>query len=346
VSCRSDGGDGQEVVAGDVHQANGMPRHQRLDFTGAIHQVRVRGRNGSQIFFDGHTFRCFPQAPRQYAPHVSRFELLLADACAECGTILHAYCLEPNSGLLVLQTAGASLHAFMQRLCSRYSRYLRAGGFVEGRGVFGARYDSKVVAPEYLPHVVRRAHRSPISAGLCRRRLDYPFSSERAYVGEFAQIPITTVALGTELEVKGHHGLRGYREFMDQDETPYVANLLSRGSPLDSRIVGDKVFVQRARYMSAHPAALPTLEQLIGGVAQLINVMPSDIYSATHVGVLGRALVAWYGLRSGTATLAEMGRWFSVTGATLGQAIQHHRSATPDLFNRAILPGLEISADG
>src|SRR5712672_425646 len=305
-----------------------MPRLERLEFKDAIHYAQVRGRTGADIFFDPHTLRRFPQAARQYAPHVQRLELLLAAACTECGTILHGYCFEPNSGILVLQTAGASLQAFMQRLSNRYSRYLHAGGFVEGRGVFGARYDSKVVAPEYLPHVVRRAHRSPILAGLCRRRLDYPFSSERAYIGESAQIPITTADLKTQLDVKGHHGLRGYREFMDQDETPYVANLLSEGSPLDSRIVGDKVFVQKARYMSAHPAALPTQEQLIGGVARLINVMPTDIYSATHVGVLGRALVAWYGLRSGAATLAEMGRWFSVTGATLGQAIRHNSRAT------------------
>jgi putative transposase len=322
-----------------------MPRHERLNFKNAIHYAQVRGRHGSDIFFDPYTFRRFPQAPRQYAPHVLRFELLLAAACRECGASLHGYCLEPNSGILVLQTSGAALQAFMQRLSSRYSRYLRAGGFVGGQGVFGARYHSKVVAPEYLPHAVRRAHRRPILAGLCRRRLDYPFSSERAYLGEFAQIPITTAALMTELEVKGHHGLRGYRDFMDQDETPYVANLLSHGSPLDSRIVGDKVFVQKARHMAAHPAALPTREQLIEGVAHLINVAPTDIYSATHVGVLGRALVAWYGLRSGAATLTEMGRWFSVTGATLGQAIRHHRSITPDLFNLAILPGLEISTD-
>jgi len=327
-------------------KAYGMPRLERLEFKDAIHYVRVRGRTGVDIFFDPHAFRRFPHAPRQYAPHVQRFELLLAAACTECGAILHGYCLEPNLSILVLQTAGTSLQSLMQRLCSRYSRYLRAGGFVEGRGVFGARYHSKVVAPEYLPHVVRRAHRSPILAGLSRGRLDYPFSSERAYLGESAQIPITTAALKTELEVKGHHGLRGYRGFMDQDETPYVANLLSHGSPLDSRIVGDKVFVQKARYMSAHPAAPPTQEQLIGGVARLMNVMPTDIYSAMHVGVLGRALVAWYGLRSGAATLAEMGRWFSVTGATLGQAIRHHRSATPDLFNRAILPRPEISTDG
>jgi putative transposase len=322
-----------------------MPRHERLDFKDAIHYVRVRGRNELQIFFDAHTFRRFPHVPRQYAPYVLRFEVFLAAACTECGTILHGYCLEPNSGILVLQTAGASLQAFMQRLCGRYSRYLRAGGFAGGRGVFGARYDSKVVAPEYLPHVVRRAHRSPILAGLCRRRLDYPFSTERAYLGEFAQIPITTAALMTELQLKGNYGSRGYREFMDQDETPYVANLLSHGSPLDSRIVGDKVFVQKARHMASHPAARPTREQLIGNVARMLSKTRADIYSATQVGVLGRALVAWYGLRSGAATLTQMGHWFSITGATLEQGIRRHRSTAPDLFNLAILPGLEVSSD-
>jgi putative transposase len=322
-----------------------MPRHERLDFKGAIHHAHVRGRTGSNIFFDPHTLRRFPQAPRQYAPHVLRFELLLAAACTECGAILHGYCLEPNSGNLVLQTGGASLQALMQRLLSRYARYLRAAGFLGGRSVFGTRYGSKIVAPEYLPHVVRRAHCNPILAGLCRRRLDYPFSSERAYLGEFAQIPITTADLTAELELKGYHGSRGYRKFMDQDETAYVASLLSNGSPLDSRIVGDKVFVQKARYTAAHPDTRLTQEQLIAGVARLMNVTPIDIYSATHVGVLGRALVACYGLRSGAATLTEIGRWFSVTGATLGQAIRHHRRVAPDLFNLVALPGLERSTN-
>jgi REP-associated tyrosine transposase len=322
-----------------------MPRHERLDFKDAIHYASVRGRGGSQIFFDADTFRHFPHTPRQYAPHVLRFELLLAEACMECGAILHGYCLEPNSGILVVQRAGAPFQALMQRLCGRYSRYRRADGFVGGRGLFGARYDSKVVAPEYLPQAVRRAHRSPVLAGLCRRVVDYPFSSARAYIGEFAPIPIAMIDFRNALKLKGHSGPRGYQEFMDQDETQYVANLLSRGSPQDPRIVGDKVFVQKARHMAAYPAASLTREQLIEGVARLLNKTPADIYSATHVGVLGRALVAWYGVRTGSATLAEVGRWFSVTGATLGQAIGHQRSLAPDLFNLAILPGLEVSTD-
>jgi hypothetical protein len=168
--------------------------------------------------------------------------------------------------------------------------------------------------------------------------VDYPFSSERAYTGEFAQVPITTVDLKTALELKGHHGMRGYREFMDQDETPYLANLLSQGSPLDSRIVGDKVFVQKARRMAAHPPALPTRERLIADVARFLNKTPADIHSATHVGVLGRALVAWYGVRSGAANVTEIGRWFSVSGATLTQRIRYYRKVRPDLFNLSHLP--------
>lgn len=327
-------------------KAYGMPRQERLDFKNAVHYARVRGRDGSEIFFDAQAFRHFPQARRQSAPHVLRFELLLADACGQCGIMLHAYSLEPNSGILVVRTAGAPLHAFMQRLCGRYSLYRRAGGFAGEHGIFGARYESRVIAPEYLPHAVRRTHRSPIASGLCRQRVDYPFSSDRAYAGEPASLPLEMTHVKIALEQRGYFGLRGYQEFMDKDETPYVANLFSNGSLLDSRIVGDKVFVQQARYMSAHPPAPPTREQLIEAVARLLNKAPADIFSATHVGVLGRALVAWYGLRTNAATVSEMGRWFSITGATLTHAIRHHRNVTPDIFNLAVLPGLDASFGG
>jgi putative transposase len=322
-----------------------MPRHERLDFKDAIHYALVRGRDGSAIFFDADILRRFPEAPRQYAAHVQRFELLLADACTVYGAVLHAYCVEPNSGIMILQRAGAPLHALMRRLCGRYSRYLRAIGCFGGSGVFGARYDSKVVAPEYLPHVVRHAHRSPVLAGLCRQAVDYPFSSARAYAGELAPIPVAMIDSRNALEPTRLSGPRGYREFMNEDETPYVVNLLSYGSPLDSRVVGDKAFVQKARHRAAHPVVSPTREQLIAGVARLLNKTPADVFSATHVGALGRSLVAWYGVRSGAATLTLVGRWFSVSAATLGQGIRRHRDITPELFDRAVMPALEGGID-
>ena len=320
-----------------------MPRCERLDFRGASHHVLVRGAVGSQIFFDANQLKVLPRALRQSAPRVLKFEHYLSEAREECGALLHAYCVEPNLALIVLTSAGAPLHAFMQRLCGRFARYLRTAESFSGRAVYAARYDSKVIAPDYLPHAVRRAHRSPIDSGLCRQRVDYPFSSDRAYGGETSPVPIDMTEVRESLAQKGHWGTRGYRKFMDQAETPYVANLLSHGSPLDSRVAGDKVFVQKARDMAAHPPALPSRGELIAGVAKLLNCAPADVLSATPTGVMGRALVAWYGVRSGAANLAEMGRWFSVTGATLGQTMRPQRRSRPDLFNLKELPPTQSS---
>src|SRR5271155_4664670 len=125
-----------------------MPRHERLEFKDAIHNVRVRGADGLQIFFDASSLRRFPYAARQYAPHVVKFEHLLTAVCAECGAVLHGYCLEPNSGILILRTAGAALQTVMRRLSARYAGYLRTGGYVVTRSVFGARYEAKIVAPQ------------------------------------------------------------------------------------------------------------------------------------------------------------------------------------------------------
>jgi putative transposase len=312
-----------------------MPRRQRLDFQDAIQYVRLRGAKDASIFFDHAVLQNSAQSPRQDAPGVRRFETLLAATCEECATTLLAYSIEPNTASIVLKISGAPLAACMRRLSGQYSRRV---GMSSGRQVFAGRYESRVIAPEYLPHAVRRTHRRPVEAGLCRRPIDYPFSSERAYMGEPSNLPLDLGPVRLELQQKGHIGLRGYREFMSQPDSPYVEKLFAQGSPQDARIVGAKPFVQQARYLAAHPAPVPTREQLIEGVARSLHVTPADLFSATHVGVLGRALVAWYGLRSNAATLTEIARWFSITGATLGQAMHHHRLKTPQLFRQANWP--------
>jgi hypothetical protein len=315
-----------------------MPRRRRIDFRDAIQYVQIRGRERLPIFFNADILTQFRGAPREHAPHVQWFESLIASICEECGTILHGYSLEPDSGKLVLQTTGTPLAEFMRRLCGRYSHYRSSGRPTKASDVFASRYESQVIAPEYLPHAVRRAHRSPVLAGLCQRRIDYPFSSERAYIGERTPLPINTAAVKTALEQRGLFGLRGYREFMDQDESPHVENLFDHGFAQDPRIVGTKVFAQQVREASAHPAPPPSRQELIAGVGRLLNVPAADITSNTHAAVLGRSLVAWYGLRTGAATLTEMGRWFSVTGATLAQAMRHHRNISPALFSLRQLP--------
>jgi hypothetical protein len=63
----------------------------------------------------------------------------------------------------------------------------------------------------------------------------------------------------------------------------------------------------------------------------------------SHTAVLGRALVAWYAVRLGAASLREVAGWFEVSGATLGKAIRHYRRLSPALFMQRTLPGIEIA---
>jgi hypothetical protein len=322
-----------------------MPRPDRLDFPGAIHYAQVRGADGAHIFFDPAILARIGTVSRQQALDLQQFERLLTAVGEECQAVFYGYSVEPNSAVLVLQTLGAPLEALMRRLCGQYSRYLRLNGRLNGvQSAFAARYESKVIANEYLPHAVRRAHRAPMVSGSFPRRMDYPFSSERAYTGERAALPLNLTVVRKALEQHGFLGTRGYREFMDQPESPYVATLFERGAPLDSRIVGGKLFVQQAKQRAAHHPSPPTREQLILGVARLLNTSETEIFASTHTAVLGRALVAWYARRANAATLSKVGQWFSVTRAALGQGIRHYRRIEPDLFNLPELPGITSTA--
>jgi hypothetical protein len=318
-----------------------LSRPHRLDFHGAIHLAQVRGKEGFNIYFDPNVLARPLAEHWRGAPHLVRFLGLLDVCCSECGALLFGYCVEPNDASLVMQTRGAPLEALMQRLGGRYSRYLHSAQVLSRRAAaFASRYESKVVAPEYLPHAVRRVHARPLRAGLARRAIDYPFSSASAYVGERAPVHLETDAVWRALERKGVIGLRGYREFMEKAETPYVAKLFEQGSPLDARVVGGLVFVAQAKDAAGHPPAPVTREQLIEGVAQLTGTESQTLFTAGHQVVLARALVAWYALRSGTASVREVGTWFGVSAATLGKAIRHYRRVSPALFEKA-LPEIE-----
>jgi hypothetical protein len=318
-----------------------LSRPRRLDFHGAIHVVHVRGREGFNIYFDASVLNRPAVELWSGVPHLLRFFKLLDECCSECGAQLFGYCMAPNDASLVLRTMGAPLDACMQRLGGRYSRYLHLKQILpKSVCAFAARYESKVLAPEYLPHALRRVHARALRAGLARRVVDYPFCSAPAYVGARAPVHLETDAVWRTLERRGMFGLRGYREFMEKAETPHVAVLFEQGSPLDARVVGGNLFVTQVRDAAGHPPAPAPREQLLGGVAKLLGTESQALYTNGHQAVLARGLVAWYALRSGAASLREVATWFDVSAATLGKAIRHYRRVSPELFENKTLPGI------
>jgi hypothetical protein len=227
----------------------------------------------------------------------------------------------------------------MQRLSSRYSRYLHLE-HVLPRGVFpfAGRYESKVLAPEYLPHALRRVHARAVRAGRVRRAVDYPFSSAAAYLGGSSVVALATDTVWRALERKGFPGLRGYLSFMERAEAPYVTELFEHGAAQDPRIVGGKLFVSRARAAARHPTPTVTREQLFASVANVLGVELDAMYSGSHEAVLARAMVAWHALRLGAATLREVGTWFGVSATTLGRGVRRYREISPELFDKKSLP--------
>ena len=106
-------------------EAHHVPRPARLDFPGAIHFVRLQGRPAASIFFDAMVLNAAQAPSYEHTPHLKRFIHLVADIAGECAIRLHAYCVEPNSCTLVIQTLGAPLDSFMGRLCGQYAHYWR-----------------------------------------------------------------------------------------------------------------------------------------------------------------------------------------------------------------------------
>jgi len=316
-----------------------MSRLQRLEFQGAIHLMRIRGRSGDGIFFDAAVLTGgLPVAAAEWPAGLRYFERLAWGIFGESGVRVHGYSLEPDTCLLVLQTLGAPLHAVMRRLCGEYSRYLhRQRGIPTGRSAFAGRYESRVVAPNYLPHAIRRVHRGPVEARLVGHYSDYPFSSDGIYRGAAeTRAPVETACARKWLARRRLTGVAGYRRFMELRESRHVAGLFDRGSSLDSRIIGDQGYVAIVRSLVKPTRAAPTPEQLIQAVAAMIERPPEAIRSHRS-GALGRALVAWYATRTGGArSVAEVARWFCVSGAALGVAIRLHHGDEKHrpLFNR------------
>jgi hypothetical protein len=320
-----------------------VSRPRRLDFHGAIHIVHVRGREGFNIFFDARVLSRTEDRWRN-SPHVRKFLQLLDECCSECGTEMFGYCIEPNEGSLLLKTLGAPLDACMRRLGGRYSRYLHHEQVVPTSACpFGSRYEAKVVAPEYLPHALRRLHAHPMISGLARRAIDYPFSSAQAYVGERSRVRLEMNPLRRALELKGFSGPRGYREFMERPEAGRVRALFDTGSSIDARVIGSDTFVQHAKSTARHPPGSVLREQVIAGVAALLGMRKEELFESSHQAVQGRALVASYALRFGVGSLSDVGSWFHVSGAALGKAIRHYRRVSPEMFAQQTLPGIEIA---
>jgi hypothetical protein len=308
-------------------------RHKRCEFQGAIHLVTLSGHPGGRVFYDPRIFRQFPDNPRAHAPDAEDFENMLWDTCEQYDARVHAYVIESNSALIVVEGSSAPLNWIIHDLLARYSKHLvERNRLPQGKRPFPQRYKAQIVQPAKLPYVVRYVQRREVASHPYRRAINHPFSSGLIYCGRRPRPAcFVTNATREALEHLGYPGSAAYFEFMATSDSPAIADMLSR------RIIGERYYagdvLERCRKSLKVPSPDEILQEVTG---TLLHTQPQVAGSTTHQGALARALVAWYAMRAGTAQIGAVAMWFDITSSNLRYLIRSHRKKHPQYFAKPL----------
>jgi hypothetical protein len=317
-----------------------MPRSRRREFSGAIHLITLNGCDGGHVFYDPGTLIQSPHNPRIHAQAAQYFERLLWETTEQYGAVVHAYFLEPNAALMVVQTHGAPLGWIMHDLLARYSRYLIAQCRLKNGGRrFPKRYKAQLVQSAKLPYAVRYVERRKNAIHPRRRAINHPFSSSLIHCGRRPKPENFVVAdMRQKLRALGYSGANAYLEFICANDTPIIAQMLSRP------VIGGNAFRKAVRelYCNAetphfgHVLAegAPSPDEILRQVTETLLHVDSNIaYGSTHRGALARSLVAWYAMRTGVARIGTVAQWFGITSPALRSLIRRHRLTHPHIFS-------------
>jgi REP element-mobilizing transposase RayT/predicted DNA-binding protein (UPF0251 family) len=129
-----------------------MPRHARLDATGALHHVIIRGIDRSDLFAD--------DSDRQ------RFVDKLGEYISATGCSLYAWVLMSNHVHLLLKSGNIGISGTMRKLLTWYAIYFNKRHGRTGH-VFQNRYKSILCEEDkYFLALVRYIHLNPLRAGI------------------------------------------------------------------------------------------------------------------------------------------------------------------------------------
>jgi REP element-mobilizing transposase RayT len=254
-----------------------MARPLRIEYPDAWYHVMNRGAGRRCIFPDDFL--------RQ------EFLSLLRDIHRMYSVDCHAYCQMGNHYHLLLQTRRANLGRAMRHLdgiyAQRHNRHVKIDG-----PLFRGRYKGQLIERDsYLFYVSRYVHRNPLTAGLCERAIDYPWSSYRYYAGmrpvpSWLHLDETIVTFGSA---------KAYCAFVDKngDDGRYddLAELL--GGDAVPPVLGSPAFVDaiQRQYCAVPDYEIPqskarvatvTVDEIIDTVSAFTSIPRQEIIIATR----------------------------------------------------------------
>jgi len=275
-----------------------MARPLRIEFAGALYHITARG-NAQQDIHSVDEDR-------------NDFLNLLNRACDRYHWYCHAYCLMDNHYHLLIETEQPTLSKGMKYINGTYTqnfnrRHKRVGH------VFQGRFKGILVESEaYLLELARYIVLNPVRARMVRSAKDWPWNSYRATAGfseSHACLTTDWVLAGFARQKK--KAQEGYRKFVQE----------GKGQPSPWESLRNQIYLGSDQFVEDMQCKMDPDQSLddIPKLQKMAPPKPLDYYQAKYS---DRKLAMAEAYRSGHYTLAEVGKYFGVSYATVSRAVK------------------------
>ncbi len=317
-----------------------MLRHARLDATGALHHIMLRGINKGDLFVDDVDRKKFLDRLGQVA---------------EGRCVVYAFALMSNHVHLLIRSGDMGISAVMRKLLTWYAIYFNRRHRRTGH-LFENRYKSILCEEEpYFLELVRYIHLNPVRAGMVTdmARLDsYPWTAHRIIVGKATSPWVDrdfTLLLFGNTRSKAQ---AAYRSFISagfsMGHLPHlvggglvrslggwskVASLRRHGAPEkgDERILGSSEFVmtvlretEERQRRQVNVASADDVLLLIDEECRKRQIDAREVQSGGRrtKASEARAAIAYRATTEFGLSAAEIARHLGVTAASITRAVQ------------------------
>ncbi len=279
-----------------------MTRPLRIEFAGALYHVTARGNAQGDIYKDDEDRL--------------KFLSLLNNTCNRYRWHCHAYCLMSNHYHLLIETEDASLSKGMKYLNGTYTQSFnrhnkRVGHVLQGR------YKAILVQKEsYLLELARYIVLNPVRARMVREAKNWPWSSYRATAGYTLPAFCLTIdwILSTFSRTK-KQAHKSYREFVKAGK--------NQPSPWES--LKNQIYLGSDEFVEDMQCKLDP-EQSLNDVPRSQKQSPKKPLSYYENRFSCRNEAMYRAYISGSYTLAEVGKWFGLSYATVSRAVKQYET--------------------
>ena len=213
-----------------------MPRQARLDVSGALHHIMVRGINKADIFED--------------EQDKVKFLDRLGETVAEGQCAVYAWVLMSNHVHILFKSGRDGISSVMRRLLTWYAQYYNRRHKRTGH-LFENRYKSILCDEDaYLLALVRYIHLNPMRAGIVKtvEELDrYSWSGHRTIIGKTKHSWMDTDYILARFGDTRRKALLEYRRFMMEGSGQGQIKELTGGGLIRSQGGWSQVLAMRRR---------------------------------------------------------------------------------------------------